>query len=131
MQQLALFRDLFRKHSIDESPLKDFLDRYGAFVENAQKSFPQLSVEKTNTMLQHLLHNHGLREKVYDVFSAMSNFEHMLGTSRAAVDDWKAKRQVQTSGPVVWIIAVLSTGRWCRPRAPAFSCSEMKASSAH
>ena len=98
MRQLALFKDLFRKHSIDESPLKDFLDRHGAFVENAQKSFPQLSVEKTNTMLQHLLHNHGLREKVYDVFSAMSNFEHMLGTSRAAVDDWKAKRQVQTSG---------------------------------
>ena len=91
--------------------MKVFLDRYGAFVENARKSFPQLSLDDTNTMLQHLLHNHGLRQKVYDVFSAMSNFDHILATPRAAVDDWKAKRQVQASGPVFWIIAVLSTRR--------------------
>jgi hypothetical protein len=131
MQQLALFKDLYRKHIIDESPLKDFLGRYLAFVEKSRISFPQLAVDETNTMLQHLLHNHGLREKIYDVFSAMSNFDHILATPRAAVDDWKAKRQVQASGPVFWISAVLSTRRWCRPRAPTFSCSEMKASSAH
>ncbi len=95
MQHMALFKDLFRRHIIDESPLKDFLDRYVAFIENTRKLAPQLPVE-TNTT--HLLHNHGVRQKVYDVFSAMIEFDHMLATPRAAVDDWKANRQVQSSG---------------------------------